>query len=190
MVPRRAKSSRPSFSTRIGSFGVAFGAPVSSATYHFVSPPGFFYILLVCLASLFSSFTTPVLSATFTLALFLIGHVSRDLVDFVFARFQSHQNYRGGRYVPGYWSMSNHVAFGILSGALPSGRRRGQPFTPGLTPSALAGAPHDGPAAHARHLADALLPAMRSLREACDFLERRTDERMWPFPSYHQLLFQ
>jgi formate C-acetyltransferase len=37
--------------------------------------------------------------------------------------------------------MSNHVAFGILSGALPSGRRRGQPFTPGLTPSPLAGAP-------------------------------------------------
>lgn len=39
-------------------------------------------VLLVCLASLFSSFTTPVLSATFTLSLFLIGHVSRDLVEF------------------------------------------------------------------------------------------------------------
>jgi formate C-acetyltransferase len=37
--------------------------------------------------------------------------------------------------------MSNHVAFGVLSGALPSGRRRGKPFTPGLTPSHLAGAP-------------------------------------------------
>ncbi|MFM8980415.1 MAG: glutamine synthetase III [Planctomycetia bacterium] len=44
--------------------------------------------------------------------------------------------------------------------------------------------------AHARASADRLLPAMRTLREACDLLERRTDERAWPFPSYHQLLFQ
>jgi pyruvate-formate lyase len=35
------------------------------------------------------------------------------------------------------WSMSNHVAFGLLSSALPSGRRKGQAFTPGLTPSHL-----------------------------------------------------
>ena len=50
-------------------------------------------------------------------------------------------HYRGGRYLPGYWSMSNHVAFGRLSGALPSGRRAGEPFTPGLTPSPRSGAP-------------------------------------------------
>jgi len=58
-------------------------------------------------------------------------------VDFVFERLQGHTNYRGGRYLPGYWSMSNHVAFGLLSGALPSGRHRGKPFTPGITPSPL-----------------------------------------------------
>jgi pyruvate-formate lyase len=34
--------------------------------------------------------------------------------------------------------MSNHVAFGVLSGALPSGRKKGKPFTPGITPSPLA----------------------------------------------------
>jgi ABC-type transport system involved in multi-copper enzyme maturation permease subunit len=39
-------------------------------------------VMLVCLASLFSSFTTPVLSAIFTLSMFLIGHVSRDLMVF------------------------------------------------------------------------------------------------------------
>lgn len=39
-------------------------------------------VLLTCLASLFSSFTTPVLSAIFTLAMFLIGHVSGDLMLF------------------------------------------------------------------------------------------------------------
>ena len=64
--------------------------------------------------------------------------IANDLIDFVFTRFQSHDNYRGGRYLPGYWSMSNHVAFGVLSGALPSGRKQGKPFTPGITPSPLA----------------------------------------------------
>ncbi len=39
-------------------------------------------VLLICLASLFSSFTSPVLSAIFTLSMFLIGHVSRDLLVF------------------------------------------------------------------------------------------------------------
>lgn len=34
--------------------------------------------------------------------------------------------------------MSNHVAFGTLSGALPSGRLAGKAFTPGLTPSPYA----------------------------------------------------
>jgi formate C-acetyltransferase len=67
--------------------------------------------------------------------------IADDLQRLVFDRFQAHRNYRGGRYLPGYWSMSNHVAFGVLSGALPSGRRQGKAFTPGLTPSALSGAP-------------------------------------------------
>ena len=43
-------------------------------------------------------------------------------------------NYRGGKYTAGFWSMSNHVAFGTLTGALPSGRLAGKAFTPGLTP--------------------------------------------------------
>ena len=43
-------------------------------------------------------------------------------------------HYRGGKYTVGFWTMSQHVAFGTLTGALPSGRRAGQPFTPGLTP--------------------------------------------------------
>ena len=39
-------------------------------------------ILLICLASLFSTFTTPVLSAIFTLSMFLIGHISKSLLVF------------------------------------------------------------------------------------------------------------
>ena len=63
--------------------------------------------------------------------------IANALMRFIFDKLQQHENYRGGRYVPGYWSMSNHVAFGMLSGALPSGRRRGKAFTPGLTPSPI-----------------------------------------------------
>ena len=48
--------------------------------------------------------------------------------------YGSHENYRGGKYTVGFWSMSNHVIYGTLSGALPSGRLAGKPFTPGLTP--------------------------------------------------------
>ncbi len=43
-------------------------------------------------------------------------------------------HYRGGKYTVGFWTMSQHVAFGTLTGALPSGRLAGKPFTPGLTP--------------------------------------------------------
>jgi len=39
-------------------------------------------VLLVCLATFFSTFTTPTLSAMFTLALFLIGHLSEYLLVF------------------------------------------------------------------------------------------------------------
>ena len=48
---------------------------------------------------------------------------------------------------------------------------------------------HD-PAAAARHCTDAVVPAMNDLREAVDTLERRTDDALWPFPSYHEMLFQ
>ncbi|MHA1732720.1 MAG: pyruvate formate lyase family protein [Promethearchaeota archaeon] len=75
----------------------------------------------------------------------LFGSGSREalemanrLVDFTHEAFGRHQNYRGGSYTAGFWSMSNHVAFGNLAGALPSGRLAGKAFTPGLTPQAHA----------------------------------------------------
>jgi len=48
------------------------------------------------------------------------------------------RNYRDGPYTAGFWSMSQHVAYGSLSGALPSGRKAGKAFTPGLTPQPCA----------------------------------------------------
>jgi len=61
--------------------------------------------------------------------------LAQEIIDWVYDLYQSFPHYRGGRYTTGYWSMSNHVAFGTLSGALPSGRRRHKPFTPGITPA-------------------------------------------------------
>ncbi len=54
--------------------------------------------------------------------------------------YDGYVNYRGGRYRAGFWSMSTHVSYGTLAGALPSGRLAGKPFTPGLTPQAAASA--------------------------------------------------
>jgi ABC-type transport system involved in multi-copper enzyme maturation permease subunit len=59
-------------------------------------------VLLTCLASLFSSFTTPVLSAIFTLSMFLIGHVSKDLLIF------------GGRAASGSMRAASTVLFYLL----------------------------------------------------------------------------
>ena len=35
--------------------------------------------------------------------------------------YTSRRNYRGGKYTAGFWSMSQHVAYGFLSGAWPFG---------------------------------------------------------------------
>jgi pyruvate formate-lyase/glycerol dehydratase family glycyl radical enzyme len=64
--------------------------------------------------------------------------MAQDIINFIYDEYQSKENYRGGRYTSGFWSMSNHVVFGQLSGALPSGRKRGKAFTPGITPTASA----------------------------------------------------
>ena len=59
---------------------------------------------------------------------------SRNLVRFLYDFYQGHVNYRGGRYRPGYWSMTNHAGQGKLSGALPSGRKANMVFSSGITP--------------------------------------------------------
>jgi pyruvate-formate lyase len=48
--------------------------------------------------------------------------------------YSRHRDFRNGKYMTGYWSVAFHATFGVLSGALPSGRLRGKSFTPGLTP--------------------------------------------------------
>jgi pyruvate formate-lyase/glycerol dehydratase family glycyl radical enzyme len=54
-----------------------------------------------------------------------------QLLDEVYGQFE---NYRGGRYRVGYWTMTNHAGFGRLSQSTPNGRRAGENFTSGITP--------------------------------------------------------
>jgi formate C-acetyltransferase len=60
-----------------------------------------------------------------------IAHWLAGNLDTMFGR---KINYRGGRYRVGYWTMTNHAAFGRLMRATPSGRRDHEQFTSGLTP--------------------------------------------------------
>ncbi|MBI2603471.1 MAG: hypothetical protein HYW48_10495 [Deltaproteobacteria bacterium] len=46
----------------------------------------------------------------------------------------SMQNRRGGRYFPGFWSMTTHQGFGKLTDALPSGRKKGESLANGMSP--------------------------------------------------------
>jgi formate C-acetyltransferase len=46
-----------------------------------------------------------------------------------------HRNTRGGPYVPGFYSVTCHVVFGQKVGALPSGRKAGEPFAASLGPA-------------------------------------------------------
>jgi len=60
--------------------------------------------------------------------------MANRITKFVHDYYSAIPHYRGGKYTVGFWTMSQHVAFGTLTGALPSGRKSGMPFTPGLTP--------------------------------------------------------
>lgn len=49
-------------------------------------------------------------------------------------QLRGRKNTRGGAYVMGLYSVTVHVHFGAATGALPSGRRRGEPFASGVAP--------------------------------------------------------
>jgi formate C-acetyltransferase len=56
---------------------------------------------------------------------------------------KSHVNSRGGRYVPGIYSMTCHLGFGRITGAMPNGRPAGWRLSNGLSP--VDGAERRGP---------------------------------------------
>ncbi len=58
---------------------------------------------------------------------------------------EKHLNPRGGRYQPGLYSVTTHVALGLAVGATPDGRRAGMPLSQGISP--VQGRDRKGPTA-------------------------------------------
>jgi formate C-acetyltransferase len=70
----------------------------------------------------------------------------------VFAQeIRARRNSRGGRWIPGFYSMTCHQAFGRYTGALPNGRKAGTSLSNGLAPAD--GAERNGPTAVLRSAA-------------------------------------
>lgn len=58
-------------------------------------------------------------------------HLLTKMIQDVFFKYRTH---RGGRYLTGYWSMTNHAGFGMLCKATPNGRHDKASFASGITP--------------------------------------------------------
>lgn len=56
------------------------------------------------------------------------------IMEFLHKTYQNYTNYRGGKYTVGYWTMTMHAGFGMLTGATPNGRKLSQSFSSGITP--------------------------------------------------------
>jgi len=78
------------------------------------------------------------------------GHKDADAMtqlaaDIFSDSVRSYQNSRGGKYVPGIYSMTCHIGFGRHTGALPNGRPAGNRLSNGLSP--IDGSDKNGPTA-------------------------------------------
>lgn len=60
---------------------------------------------------------------------------SQRLIKFLYDLYQGHTTYRGGKYRPAYWTMTNHAGLGKIGQALPSGRKANEAFSSGITPA-------------------------------------------------------
>ncbi len=60
---------------------------------------------------------------------------SQRLIRFLYDIYQSHTNYRGGRYRPAFWTMTNHAGLGKIGRTLPNGRKNYEVFSSGITPA-------------------------------------------------------
>jgi pyruvate-formate lyase len=86
------------------------------------------------------------------------GWVAR-VMELLAATLGKRRNTRGGDYAAGYYAVTAHVAFGEVTGALPSGRQAGRPFASGISPES--GLDRRGPTAAL--LSAASLPARAAM---------------------------
>jgi formate C-acetyltransferase len=62
------------------------------------------------------------------------ANLANHVIDLLHSKYQERENYRGGKYQVGYWTMTTHAGWGKLTGALPSGRKKGEVLPSGITP--------------------------------------------------------
>jgi formate C-acetyltransferase len=58
---------------------------------------------------------------------YVVNRFTRELAKYT--------NTRGGKYVPGLYSVTIHEFYGRITGALPNGRRKGESFASGISPA-------------------------------------------------------
>ncbi|MGK5093542.1 pyruvate formate lyase family protein [Deltaproteobacteria bacterium TL4] len=68
-----------------------------------------------------------------------------EVVQNIHQLFNQQEHPRGGNYTVGYWSATMHSGMGMLTGALPNGKRRGEALSSGATP--VSGVASKGPTA-------------------------------------------
>ena len=76
---------------------------------------------------------------------------AREVAEIFCQEVAKHRNPRGGVYLPGFLSMTNHKGFGKFVGALPSGRKALETFANGISP--CDGADTRGPTAYLKSVA-------------------------------------
>ena len=69
----------------------------------------------------------------------------KEITDTYFDLVERHENHRGGRFVPGLFSLSSSLPFGWATGATPDGREAREPLAEGVSPSH--GVDQEGPTA-------------------------------------------
>ncbi|MBA4366749.1 MAG: formate acetyltransferase [Desulfobacterium sp.] len=57
------------------------------------------------------------------------------VVDAFLKGLDQQKNTRGGQYVVGLYSVTSHVFYGRITGAMPNGRRKGESFASGISPA-------------------------------------------------------
>ncbi len=74
-----------------------------------------------------------------------VDQIATDVARFYCEEISKHSNYRGGKFNPGIYSTTFHLAFGIFTGAAADGRRKTEPLSNGLGPTS--GMDKNGPTA-------------------------------------------
>ncbi|MFW9879235.1 MAG: pyruvate formate lyase family protein, partial [Candidatus Thorarchaeota archaeon] len=74
-----------------------------------------------------------------------VDSIAVNVARFYCEEISKHINYRGGKYNPGIYSTTFHLAFGVFTGASADGRKKTDPLSNGLCPSS--GMDKNGPTA-------------------------------------------